>query len=173
MFNLNIGSGQRRFDNDYGWVNIDCVSRPPDQVPDVVCDASRLPYDDNTVDTVVWHHVIEHFGCGEADGIIKEAYRVLKPYGHMLIFVPNLRQLAHKWLNHEISDYIFMVNVYGAYQGEEGDRHKWGYSQEGLLKYLIELLPMAYVFPYNGREVKGADIAQDWWIAGAELIKNG
>ena len=31
---LNIGSGQRRFGD--GWVNLDVVSRPPDQVPDVL-----------------------------------------------------------------------------------------------------------------------------------------
>lgn len=170
---LNLGSGQRRFDPEFGWVNIDCVSRPPDQVPDLICDISNLPFQDSSVDIVCFHHVIEHFGCGEADGILKESWRVLKPGGSLLVFVPDLKKLAGRWLGGEISDYIFNVNVYGAYQGEPGDRHAWGFSQNSLATYLFNLLntPGIFVIPFDGRSIPGADIASDFWIAGVEVVK--
>lgn len=170
---LNLGSGQRRFDSELGWINIDCVSRPPDQVPDLICDISNLPFPDSSMDIVCFHHVIEHFGCGEADGILKESWRVLKPGGSLLVFVPDLKKLAGRWLGGEISDYIFNVNVYGAYQGEPGDRHAWGFSQNNLATYLFNLLttPGIVVKPFDGRSIPGADIASDFWIAGVEVVK--
>ena len=66
---LNIGSGQRKFTTvpeDMAWVNVDCVSRPPDQVPDLICNVGMepLPYDDGTIDMVVLHQVLEHMHLG-------------------------------------------------------------------------------------------------------------
>ena len=170
MLALNIGSGQRRFDTRHGWANIDCVSREG-QVPDQICDARELPYEDGEADYCVLHHVLEHFGCGEADGIIKECHRVLKPNGSLLVFVPDLRQLARRWLDGLINDFIFNVNVYGAYQGEEGDRHRWGYTQEALIDYLAAQADWSWTGRFEYRPIKGADIALDWWIAMAEAVK--
>lgn len=177
---LNIGSGQRRFSDlafTVDWRNVDCVSRPPDQVPDVICDAGkeRLPFDDDTVDYVVLHHVLEHFGCGKGDAVIKESFRVLKEGGSLFVFVPDLRQLAKRWLAGEIDDFIFMVNCYGAYQGCDGDRHKWGYDQAGLEKYIGGIgqagLTWLTVKPFNWRTIPGAAFARDWWVAAVECIK--
>lgn len=172
MLALNIGSGQRRFESRLGWnwVNVDCVSREH-QVPDIIADARHLPYDDGTVDLCVFHHILEHFGCGEADGIIKECHRVLTERGSLLVFVPDLKQLAGRWLRGEIDDFIFMVNVYGAYQGEEGDRHRWGYTQDNLVTYLKKQADWNWVGPFEYRNIPGANIALDWWIAMAECVK--
>jgi len=193
---LNIGSGQRKFDRNCGWTNIDCISRPPDQVPDIVLDATRLTdkFAKNSQDMVVLHHVIEHFGCGEADEVLRQCYKVLKPGGSLLIFVPDLRKLAGRWLSGELEDFLFFVNVYGAYQGEEGDRHRWGYdknSLESCLKKAINTASIDYFFIgcelcgtttepckhasiiklFDWREIPGADIASDWWILGVEIVK--
>ena len=176
---LNIGSGQRKFDAEYGWTNVDCVSREPDQVPDVVADSRELPFKDESTEICVLHHVVEHFGCGEADGVINECYRVLEPGGRLLVFVPDLKELAGRWLSGQIDDFIFMVNVYGAYQGEEGDRHKWGYDKASLPKYLDNAIKLSSrrpgswsrVFRFDWRPILGADIARDWWIAGVECVK--
>ena len=74
---LNLGSGQRRFESVEGamtWVNVDATDRPPDQRPDLVQDIrARLPFPDECADYVVLHHVLEHFGCGEADGVLGQA----------------------------------------------------------------------------------------------------
>lgn len=172
---LNVGSGQRRFDNEYGWINVDTVSRSG-QVPDFICDANKLTekFQANSIDMVVLHHVLEHFGCGEADDVIRQCYEVLKPGGSLLVFVPDMSKLAGRWLGGEISDYTFFVNTYGAYQGEDGDRHKWGYSSGGLATYLQStLLGIQYssIKLFDWRDIPGADIARDWWILGVEVVK--
>lgn len=171
---LNVGSGQRRFDTAYGWTNCDVVSRPPDQVPDVVVDANKLDtkFEPNSQDMVVLHHVIEHFGCGEADEVIRQCYKSLKPGGSLLLFVPDMKKLAGRWLSGEIDTFTFFVNTYGAYQGEEGDRHKWGFTYDSLLdsiEYALGSRPQFIEFDW--REIPGANIAKDWWILGVEVVK--
>jgi SAM-dependent methyltransferase len=169
---LNIGSGQRRFANEHGWINIDCVSRDG-QVPDLICDVGRdsLPYPRNSVDLIVLHQVYEHFGCGEGHDLLREIYRTLKPEGSLILTVPDMRALAARWLSKQIDNYIFMVNVYGAYQGEPGDRHKWGYNSESLREDLWSAAPWRMVIPFDWRPIEGADIARDWWILGMEAVK--
>lgn len=168
---LNVGSGQRRFTSctEVSWTNIDSVSRPGNE-PDLVCDGAATPFGDATQDYVVLHHVLEHFGCNEGEGLIKEACRVLKPGGLFLVFVPNMRALAERWLQGQLSTQLFMTNLYGAYMGDEADRHKWGFDGISLYDALTKA-PWARISYFNGRSIPGADIAQDWWILGAECIR--
>lgn len=169
---LNIGSGQRRFDNDYGWVNIDCVSRPG-QIPDLICDVGRdvMPYGDGTMKITVLHHVLEHFRCGEADKVLKECYRVLEPGGSLIITIPDILALAQRWISHQIDDYIYIVNMMGAYAGEEGDSHKWHYTRTSLKETLMKVDSWTKVVPFDWRPIEGSSIAKDWWILGMEAIK--
>lgn len=173
MLKINVGSGQRRFDPP--WINADCVSREG-QVPDVLMNAlERWPWEDGSADMVVFHHVIEHFGCGEATPAIREANRVLRPGGSMLIFVPDMRALAQRWLTRQLTDQIYFTSVYGAYQGEPGDRHAWGFTLDSLLAYLMGSVETertwTHVHPFDWRPICGADIAKDFWILGVEAIK--
>lgn len=51
------------------------------------------PWDDNSVDEVVFHHSLEHMG-EQVDGffhILKEVYRICKPDAYLLITVPHPR----------------------------------------------------------------------------------
>jgi len=164
---INLGSGQRRFDS---WVNVDIISRQG-QVPDVIADGSGLPMKDGSTDCVVLQHVLEHFNLGKADGMLRECHRVLKRGGSLIVTVPDLRRLAQRWLIGQIEDYIFFVNTYGAYQGEEGDIHRWGFNQSSLLQSLEGVADWSKVKHFNRRVIPGADIASDWWIAGAECVK--
>ena len=163
---INLGSGQRKF---AGWTNVDCCSREG-QVPDVVADARSLPFPDGSAEMVALHHVIEHFGCGEADGVLRECFRVLAPGGSLFVFVPDMRKIAQRWLMGGIDDFIFLVNTYGAYQGEEGDRHKWGYHEKSLMEYLCKN-PWKCVKPFDWRKVDGAEFACDWWVAAVECVR--
>jgi len=169
---LNVGSGQRRFTStpEVEWINIDKVSRPGME-PDVVKDGADTGWPDGSVDCFVLHHVLEHFGCGEADGLIKEAYRVLKPGGSLLVFVPDMKALAKRWLEGGLTTQIYMTNVYGAYMGNEEDRHKWGYTCDSLRVSIEVNGHFMGVFPFDFRPIPGADIAQDWWILGMEARK--
>jgi predicted SAM-dependent methyltransferase len=166
---LNVGSGQRKFDS-VQWINVDSVSRLGHE-PDLVADGAHLPQEDATVDYFILHHVMEHFGCGDAKGLIQEAYRVLKPGGSLLIFIPDLKTLAGRWLGGEISDYIFIVNLMGAYMGNEADRHKWHYTVASLTEALKEASPWSEIKPFDWRQVPGMDAARDFWILAYEAVK--
>jgi len=169
---LNVGSGQRPFTTIPGevqWINIDSVQRPEMPTPDLVCDGAHLPFQDNSVDYFVLHHVLEHFGCGEGESLIKEAHRVLKPGGSLLVFVPDLEALAIRWLDGGLSTQIYVTNLYGAYMGDEADRHRWGFDEQSLREFLSMM--RWEVKPFNWRHIPGADIAKDFWILGAECVK--
>lgn len=171
MIGLNCGSGQRPFKStpQLQWVNIDSQEK---WSPDIQCDAMQLPYQDNSVDYVVLHHVLEHFGCGEAAGLVKEAYRVLKPKGSLLVYVPDMWRLADGWDNGKISTQIYMTNLYGAYMGNQADRHKWGYDRLSLEEFLLSCAQWKEVMQARtGQDLQGSDIAHDWWILEVECIK--
>jgi len=165
---LNLGSGQRPFKPP--WQNYDIqVEKWKEPTIEQGClwinDPSKERYD-----MICLHHVIEHFGCNEADGIISDCRTWLKPGGSLLVFAPNIRALMQRWLVHQLDTQILMTNIYGAYMGDEADRHKWGYDMTSLLQYLRKFR-FAEVRPFDWREIPGADIARDFWIAGVECIK--
>ena len=89
----------------------------------------------------------------------------------MLVFVPDLHALAQRWLEGEISEQIYKTNLYGAYQGAEEDRHKWGFSATSLLREVSEAVPWRQVKLFDWCKIEGADIARAWWILGVEAVK--
>ena len=172
ILGLNVGSGQRPFlsvPTAVEWCNVDCIARDGMPAPDLICDGAHLPHADASVDYVVLHHVLEHFGCGEGMGLVTEAYRVLKPGGSLFVFVPNLRALAHRWLEGGLTTQIYVTNLYGAYMGDESDRHKWGFDENSLRMFLLNF--DWNVYPFNWRKIPGADFSKDFWIIGMECIK--
>ena len=170
---LNLGSGQRPFKStdEVSWTNIDKIAHDGMPVPDIQCDAANLPYLDGSVDIVVLHHVVEHFGCGEAMGLIKEAHRVLKTAGALIVTVPDLRALAEGWLTERIDTQIYVTCLMGAYMGHEEDRHRWNFDRDSLMEFLNASAEWDGVVDFNFRKIPGAAIAQDWWILGVECLK--
>ncbi len=169
---LNVGSGQRKFTStpDIAWVNIDKVDRK-EHHPDLLCDGSSIPLAAGIVDYFVLSQVYEHFGCGEALSLLREASRLLKDGGSLIISVPNMKALAERWVRGEISEYIFMVNTYGAYMGNEEDRHKWGTTPESLASDISNSADWKSISSFDGRSIPGMDVAMDWWITCLEAIK--
>ena len=176
MIGINVGSGQRPFKSvgDALWFNVDVNPKwmNPMLNTDIIASGDRLPMTDNYADTVVSHHCIEHVGLGEFDGHIREAHRILKPRGSLIITTPNLRSLVDRWTEGRITNYTFCVNLYGAYMNNEADRHKWLYTPQ-TLKNAVNASGVNWscVKPFDFRSISGADIAQDWWIQGIEAIK--
>ena len=168
MFLLNLGSGQRPFKAP--WTNVDCQKK---WNPDIDLDITHLPTDwAMRVDMIVLHHVLEHFDCTTGPELLRECYRVLKPGGRLLVFVPDQRALAEAWLTSKIDDYLYTVNLMGAYMGDEADRHKWGYCFRSLHLAMRKAGSWQSICEFDWRPIEGADIARDWWILGVEGVKN-
>ncbi len=166
MLRVNLGSGQRPFGE--GWVNVDTQAR---WSPDVVADGVEYLWTQEpaSVDMICLHHVLEHYGCGEADSLLTECRRVLRQGGSLLVFVPDMAELMLAWNSGRIDTQVYLTNVYGAFMGDEADRHRWGFTKQSLR----ETLGRAGfgTQPFDWRKIPGADIAQDWWILGMEGIR--
>lgn len=76
---LNLGCGD--YNAPAPWVNID--KHPSRSVrPDIVADASSLPFGDATADAVYCGHLLEHLGYeDELPAVLAEVRRVLLPGG--------------------------------------------------------------------------------------------
>jgi len=99
---LDIGEGLRarekegnRFDESRAWLQeyIDKVEYVvmdpvPDYHPDVVGDIHDMPFEDNSVPAIICMAVLEH--VENPIKAMEEMYRVLKPGGRLLIYVPFL-----------------------------------------------------------------------------------
>lgn len=127
-------------------------------------------FESGSAEIIVLHHVLEHFGCGEGAGMLRECYRVLQPGGSLLVFVPDMIALAENWLRGGIGTQIYLTNVYGAFMGDLADRHRWGFTLDSLMAEL-RVNGRWYVDKFGWRDIEGADIARDWWILGVEAIK--
>jgi len=83
---LNIGAGDQKIE---GFVTVDYDENcSPDYVVDI--EREKLPFEDNTVEQVICHHVLEHLGEGYFH-FVKELYRVCKDEALIDILVPHPR----------------------------------------------------------------------------------
>jgi hypothetical protein len=86
VLKLNLGCGQNKI---AGYVNVDI-----DGDPDVRTDLTRTwPFERDSVDEVIAHHVLEHIGPGPAEFLefMKELYRVCAPNATVQVAVPHPR----------------------------------------------------------------------------------
>jgi hypothetical protein len=169
---FNLGSGQRPFSStpDITWVNVDSQDK---YEPDICCDLSQssAQLQPGSADYVVLHHVLEHFGCNEANWLVSLCHNLLKSGGSVIITVPDMPKLVKMWLNGELDDQLFMTNVYGAYMGNEADRHRFGFTKTSL-NTLLAPFGFSKIKQFDWRAIPGADIARDdRWILGVEAIK--
>jgi len=169
MIGLNVGSGTRPFAREAGWINWDS---DPKVNPDVLGDWNRdlAVYSADTFDYIASLQTIEHVGCNEALPFLQQAHRILKPGGSLLAFVPDLRALAARWMTGQLDTQVFMTAVYGPYDGTEGSRHRWGYTQATFRQFLNQVR-WTTVKPFDWRAIPGAEFPYDYWIIGVECIK--
>ena len=121
---LNLGCGVRA---DHGWTNIDfspvarlarhkSIARVARRVgiiseerwdrlmqvqPDIVIHDLRrgIPFPDGTFDAVYHSHLLEHLDRDLAPAFVANCYRVLKSGGTLRVAVPDLMQLANRYLS--------------------------------------------------------------------------
>lgn len=89
--------------------------------------AFGIPFDDNTVDFVYSSHFLEHLYRADAQRILQESFRVLKPGGTIRVSVPDLEyavSLYHAGKRHEmLGNYFFVEDDDSHYA-----RHKYMYD---------------------------------------------
>jgi len=90
---LNIGCGSRYLP---GWENLDFRHVSQDVKPWDL--RKRLPYADGSMDLVYSSHLLEHLSPEQAEKLLKESLRVLKPGGVVRVVVPDLEALARNYL---------------------------------------------------------------------------
>lgn len=96
---VNIGCGSR-FVKD--WTNLDFVSHSPSVIAH---DLSKgIPLSDNSYDFVYSSHVLEHFSAATGEQILRECFRILKPFGRIRIVVPDTEFLAQNYLDHLVNE---------------------------------------------------------------------
>jgi predicted SAM-dependent methyltransferase len=106
-------------------VNIDFVQT---SATDFVCDAARLPYRDDEVDSIETYHMIEHLPRDKAAQAVHEWFRVLRAGGTLAMECPDFDATVRLYLAGEARR---MDDIFGL-QTREGDTHYWGYNEKRL-----------------------------------------
>lgn len=144
---LQIGCGSNRLD---GWLNVgisldECWKG-------VYMDAGkRFPFPDESMNYIYSEHLFEHLTYQQAQNMLKESYRVLKPGGVMRVATPDLRfllglyQEPEKPLHKEYMEFSVKDNgmpaspVYVISRFHTNWGHQIIYDRETLTKKLEEV----------------------------------
>lgn len=87
---LNVGAGYGKVIHEtYAGMTEIRVDADPATKPDILADARALPVADGSVDSVLSSHMLEHFPEEEAEGVLREFRRVIRPGGFVTVIVPD------------------------------------------------------------------------------------
>ncbi len=141
MIKLNLGCGPCHLPTEEGWKNTDIRTDAGFEVEEHWDFLERIPLEDNSVDFILAWHILEHAGLTGRTDMLNDWHRILKPGGKLAIAVPDILTIFEMYKRGEFDDpwYIFMVNLYGPWNGSVGDLHKWGYCRQELDKVLLEI----------------------------------
>jgi len=134
-----------------GFVNVDkwdhkCV--------DIKCDFENepLPFDDESVDEIYTHHMLEHLPFVTDDNkplldiIIQECYRILKHDGILDLTVPDFEEACHNFLDGRVG--VAEMMMFGGHTDNPYDWHHSGYStkilKDTLRKYKFAIKSTDY-----------------------------
>lgn len=112
-------------------------------------DATQLPLETESVDTIYASHLLEHIPHTDVPRVLKHWYTLLKPGGNLILNVPNIL-----WALHRVEEYESGATLYGYYhdwagehgllsviygsQSHEGEYHKSAFTPLSLKKQLIQ-----------------------------------
>lgn len=122
------------------------------------------PFYNNSVKKVVMIQAIEHFTDKEADYILGEIYRILEPWGKLLIDFPDIVGTVEQWHLGSISWLNMVRMIYGTW-ADGYAIHKYAYNSSSFYKLLNS----------NGRSWRSVEfkevVPHDYPTLGAEAIK--
>ena len=133
---LNVGCGRHVLD---GWTNVD-VQRSPraKRDPEIFSDARSIPLPDECADELMAIHVFEHFYRWEAEDVLAEWRRLLKPSGKLILELPDLEKCCRNVIDGGMKggkdqDQLGMWGLYG--DPRERDPymiHRWAWTPRTL-----------------------------------------
>lgn len=137
---LHLGCGERLWE---GFTNVDLHDQTTNfPRPDVVADIRALPFDDESAEEAHAIHVIEHFYEWEAETVLREWKRVLKPGGRLVLELPSLDKVFAYiafCLNKKQAMKIQMTlwPIYGDHGWKSPAMcHKWGYTRNTMAELM-------------------------------------
>ena len=144
---LNLGCQIHYFD---GWTNQDIVGDNPEMKVDLVCDAIKLPLEDESVDFIYAGHLIEHFYPDTLPIAIEEWYRVLKKGGKLVVITPDCGSVFKDYANGRLNIEHTWQQVYGRIYAYdiESERHHLVFDSQELNKFF---------FPFNWNHMQELD----------------
>lgn len=154
---LHLGCGSVKL---AGWINVDLESPVADMHLDL---RQPLPFNEGSVEFVFAEHFIEHVERHEAQRLLSDLCRVLKPGGTIRLATPDLRFLAATYLAGNINEWGDLWRPQTPAELMNGGMRYWGhqylYDAEDLESLLFEcgFTRRTYV---NWRESSHEDLRQ-------------
>lgn len=135
---LHLGCGTVRLE---GYVNID-IERWTAAV-DVVANALDLNmYEDNSIEHIFTHAMLEHIPCWDTIKALKEWYRILKPGGTIQVEVPDLERIYADWIiNKSLDEQEAIDNIFGRTEEKKAyknQHHLTGFTYDRLVRFMKE-----------------------------------
>ena len=98
--NLEIGNNRISANLGDNWQTLDIEGA------DIIHDLETFPYPipDNKYEIIYMSHVLEHIRWYEAERVLKELYRILKPGGKLEIWVPDFGKIIEGYLSGSIPE---------------------------------------------------------------------
>ena len=155
---LNLGCGK---DIRKGYINIDIFQHPGIKL-DYICDISKkIPINNNSQSFVYMAHNLEHYNWMDAENVLREVKRVLKPKCKVRILVPDYEKIFKKYVKKDKiffkpiikylnKNYIYYKYMYlGASKSYLKKRKKnlppkWHFSKKSKDKYNVRLRARNY-----------------------------
>ena len=129
---LNLGSGGY---NMPGYINVDQFESVN---PDLLADATDLPYGPNSVDEIYCGHMLEHLSWDEGQEALRHWWTVLKPGAELSIVVPDFDVLGKAYFDNPSPHELKKLNDLFMYSYVQNSLHRYFYSG-ALLKQAMEM----------------------------------
>jgi SAM-dependent methyltransferase len=111
--------------------------------PEFTGNIASLPdFRDAMFDEIRAHHVLEHLSSANGLLALAEFWRILKPGGRLDLEVPDMDEIAERWIDGTMPRRALQQWIYGEDLGaghEPGDCHRFGYDEEELRARLVPL----------------------------------
>lgn len=151
LLGLNIGAGNDPYgdSDEIKWLNLEPFYIPghPDFMEDRLGRYNLLPimaqdldkrFAGDSVDIIHIVHALEHVPTEDADDIVAQCYKVLKPRGIIEIETPDLDKACKLWLDGDQSDRVLGL-FYGGRRANPGQLHQTGFNRNRYDKLLTSV----------------------------------